>query len=294
MTPEPGDQHVDLFASHRRYLFAVAYRMLGLAEDAEDVLQDAWLRFADIDLDTIDDPRAYLVTIVARLSMDLLKSARRRREEYVGTWLPEPVTSGAALPDDLAEQADSVSFAFLILLERLTPTQRAVLVLHDVLDYSHDEVGRAIGGTPAASRQALRRARLRLGRESRPRRPATTATGRVLVTQFLDATRSGNLRQLMSVLAPDVVLLSDGGGRVASINRPLVGSRPVGRFFNSLGQRSPEARPRITELNGQSALLIEEAGAITNAFVFDVSAAGLTAIYVVRNPDKLTQLALDH
>jgi RNA polymerase sigma factor (sigma-70 family) len=179
MTPAPGHLHVDVFAGHRRYLFAVAYRMLGLAEDAEDVLQDAWLRFADVDLHSVDHPRAYLVTIVTRLSMDLLKSARRRREEYVGTWLPEPVTSAAALPDDLAEQADSVSFACLILLERLTPTQRVVLVLHDVLDYSHDEVARAFGSAVSralADRRPRPRDARSLNGSSPPRAPATSGS----------------------------------------------------------------------------------------------------------------------
>ena len=283
-----GDAAV--FAEHRPYLFAVAYRMLGIAEDAEDILQDAWIRFSDARVEELERPRAYLLTIVTRLCVDLLRSARRRREEYVGVWLPEPVRTREALADDLVEHAESASFAFLLLLERLNPVERAVLVLHDVFDYSHNEVANAIGRTPAASRQALRRARLRLGDVAPPQSPETERA-RELVGQFLEAARSGDIAGFLGSLAPDVVLMSDGGGRVPAVKRPLAGSMRVGRFLATVSRQGSWGPVVLTELNAQPAILISEGGALTNALLLDVTSQGVTAIYVVRNPDKLRRLA---
>ena len=242
---EPVADRAALFAAHRPYLFAVAYRMLGLAEDAEDVLQDAWLRFSAGAAEP-EHPRTYLVTIVTRLCLDLLRSARRRREEYVGVWLPEPVRTREALADDLLEKAESASFAFLLLLERLSPLQRAVLVLHDVFDYSHDEVARACGRTAAASRQVLRRARLKLG----------------------DARRPGRRRRT-----------------------PPRRRRPVGHFLATVSRKGDWGPVVVTELNSRPAVCTYEQNALTNAILFDVTGDGITAIYVVRNPDKLQRLA---
>lgn len=280
----------DTFAAHRPYLFAVAYRMLGVAEDAEDVLQDAWLRFAAARVEDIDSPRAYLVTIVTRLSVDLLRSARRRREEYVGVWLPEPVPTSDALPDELLETTESVSFAFLLLLERLSPLQRAVLVLYDVLDYSHEEVAQAIGRTVEASRQILRRARLKLGDTTPGPTTSSELTGE-LVDRFCEATRTGNVEELIGSLAPDVVLMSDGGGRVAAVSRPLTGDGRVGKFLATVKRQGTWDPVVLTNVNGQPTVLIHEKGTLTNAFVLDVTSSGITAIYVVRNPDKLQRLA---
>lgn len=291
MTMTEVDQRAETFAAQRPYLFAVAYRMLGSAEDADDALQDAWLRFESVDLESLESPRAYLVTIVTRLALDVLRSARRRREEYVGIWLPEPVPSTDALPEEVAEQTESVSFAFLLLMERLNPVERAVLVLHDVFDYSHEEVGAAIGRSAAASRQALRRGRKRLGQRNPPaRRPS--AHSRELIGRFLEATQSGDVDQLAAALAKDVVLMSDGGGHVRAANRPLAGRGLVGRFLVAMSRMAADgSRTEATEINGQPAMLAYEDGALTNAFVFDTSNAGIEAIYVVRNPEKLRRLA---
>jgi len=295
-TPErrdPGrskDERAAMFAEHRRYLFAVAYRMLGVAADAEDVVQDAWLRFAAAQSAEIEHPRTYLVTIVTRLCIDLQRSARRRREEYVGTWLPEPVRTEEALADERLESAESVSFAFLLMLERLTPLQRAVLVLYEVLDYSHDEIARAIGGTVAASRQALRRARQRiedvtLPAISPPRQEPD------LVERFLAAARSGDVGGIMSALAPDVVLMSDGGGQVPAVRHPLIGNEQVARFFAGIGRQAGHERTVAMQLNGLPGLLVYEDDELTNAFVFQPAAGGIAGIYVVRNPAKLARLA---
>ncbi len=291
----PGDR-AGLFAEHRPYLFAVAYRMLGIAEDAEDVLQDAWLRFsaADAGSGDLEHPRAYLVTIVTRLCVDLLRSARRRRGEYVGTWLPEPVPTRQAVAEDGVAQAESASFAFLLLLERLNPLQRAVLVLHDVFEYSHGEVAAAIGRSDAASRQILRRARRALGGATRPKAPPTEEA-RELVTRFAHAARSGDVTDFLGVLAPDVTLMSDGGGRVTAINRPLAGRRAVSRLLAGVSRQEQERQQAdaavvLTELNARPAMLVFEQGVLTNAFLLDLTRDGVTAVYVVRNPDKLRRL----
>jgi RNA polymerase sigma-70 factor (ECF subfamily) len=263
--------------------------MLGVAADAEDVVQDAWLRFAAARSGEIEHPRTYLVTIVTRLCIDLQRSARRRREEYVGTWLPEPVRTEEALADDRLASAESASFAFLLMLECLTPLQRAVLVLHEVLDYSHGEIARAVGGTVAASRQALRRARQRVEDVNLPT-TAPPVDAPDLVDRFLAAARSGDVTGMMSALAPDVVLMSDGGGRVPAVRHPLTGSDQVTRFFAGISRLAGHERAVPARLNGQPALLVYEEGALTNAFVFQLAGEHIDAIYVVRNPAKLARL----
>lgn len=285
-------ERVEAFAAHRRYLFAVAYRMLGVAEDAEDVVQEAWIRFAGTTEEEIESPRAYLVTIVSRLCLDQLRSARRRREEYVGIWLPEPVPTDETLADDRFEQAETASFAFLLLLERLSPMQQAVLVLYDVFDYTHGEIAAALGGTAAASRQALRRARRRIG-ESDTSGAAPTSSGSLikLVERFLKAARSGDVDAAIGTLAPEVVLLSDGGGRVAAARKPVYGNDKVGRFFVSIATSGVAHRLAAAELNGRPAILIYEGDLLTNAMLFDADGEEISTIYVVRNPDKLRRLA---
>lgn len=292
MTSERAPQHGDrarleAFATHRSYLFAVAYRLLGLAEDAEDVLQDAWLRFASAEVEQLESPRAYLVTVVTRLALDQLRSARRRREEYVGPWLPEPVLTAEVLPEELVERAESASFAFLLLLERLNPIERAVVVLHDVFDYSHEEVARMTGRTAAASRQTLRRARLKL---ARPAPGHAVPVDDERIADFLVLMRAGDVSRLVEMLAPDVVLVADGGGLVPAISRPLVGNQSVARVLVSLAGMAPSAEARFVTLNAQPAMLADLQGGLESAFLFDVTSAGITAVYIVRNPEKLRRL----
>lgn len=291
MSMSEDERRSAVFSEQRGYLFAVAYRLLGIAEDAEDVIQDAWIRFSAVRVEEIEHPRAFLVTIVTRLSLDVLKSARKRREEYVGVWLPEPVPTREALPADLVERAESASFAFLLLLERLNPVERAVVVLHDVFEYSHKEIAAAIERTPDATRQALSRARKKLGTAPSPL-PAASEHARTLVAQFLEATQSGEVEKLVSTLASDVVLMSDGGGKVQAVRRPLAGATQVGRFFTAMSKMAPEdIRAVAAELNGQPAMVIFEGDVLANAYLFDATKDGLAAIYVVRNPDKLRRLA---
>ena len=284
------DDRLSQFTEHRRYLFAVAYRMLGVAEDAEDVLQEAWLRFASSQASDLDSPRAYLVTIVSRLCLDVLRSARRKREEYVGPWLPEPVLTEEALPSDLVELAESASFAFLLLLERLNEVERVVLVLHDVFDVAHPEIAEMVGKTPSACRQILRRARLKLGPPPTSVQPIEDPR----IEELLVATREGDVHRVMGLLAPDVALISDGGGRVRAISRPIAGGDTVARFLVAMGQM-PEAegaRGRLVSLNGQPGAVYWDAdGSMRTAFIFEVTTAGVTALYVIRNPEKLARLA---
>jgi RNA polymerase sigma-70 factor, ECF subfamily len=284
---QASSERLEHFNAHRPYLFAVAYRLLGRAEDAEDVLQDAWLRYAAAGLREVESHRAYLTTIVTRLALDLLRSARVRREQYVGVWLPEPVPTTEALPEDLAEQRESASFAFLLLLERLNSVERAVLVLHDVFDYTHEEIARMTDRTPEASRQTLRRARTKLG----PERPGTPhAVDEMQVQAMIDAIRNGDALRLTSMLAPDVVLLGDGGGKARTISRPLAGHELVARFLAGLRDQDPGFDICITSLNGQPAILAYLNGRIDTVMMLDLTPGGITAIYVQRNPDKLRRL----
>lgn len=287
MTTPASDARLQQFTADRPYLFAVAYRLLGRAEDAEDVLQDAWLRFSVVENQAVDNPRAYLTTIVTRLALDQLKSARVRREQYSGVWLPEPVPTNEVLPEDLAELRESASFAFLLLLERLNSVERAVLVLHDVFDYSHEEIAAMTDRTAAASRQTLKRARAKLGPE---RPPVPQPLDEAQVQAMIDAMHAGDVMRLTGMLAPDVVLMGDGGGKVRTIARPLVGNEVVARLLAGLRTQDPGFDIHITSLNGQPAIVAYLHGVADTTMMFDVTSAGITAIYVQRNPDKLRRL----
>jgi RNA polymerase sigma-70 factor (ECF subfamily) len=287
--PITTDDRLQLFDSHRRYLFAVAYRMLGIAEDAEDILQDAWLRFSQVDPGALDHPRSYLVAVVSRLCLDQLKSARQQREEYYGVWLPEPVETEQLLGDDIAAEKESASFAFLLLLERLKPMQRVVLVLHEVFGYSHDEISQATETSVGACRQQLRRARQQLtDAPAVPRLP--NVNERQKAEQFLKATRSGNVELLMKTLAPDVTLLSDGGGKVIAVPKPLVGRDIITKFFINISKNEENVSVKLLDFNAQPGALVYIKDELVSVFLFDISAERITSIYVVRNPEKLARL----
>src|SRR5450755_2409582 len=216
----------DPFVTHRGLLFTVAYEMLGSAVDAEDVVQETWLRWADVDHAEVRDPRAYLVRIVTRQALNRLRSVSRRREEYVGEWLPEPLLTSPDVAEDV-ELAESVSFAMLTVLETLGPTERAVFVLHEVFETPYDEIAEAIGKAPAAVRQIAHRAREHVAAR-RPRIQVSRAEQEAVVARFVAAVRGGDLQGLLDLLAPDVVLVSDGGGVVAAARRPIKGAARVG------------------------------------------------------------------
>lgn len=290
------DESTAIFECHRAYLFGVAYRLLGTAQDSEDVLQEAWIRFTGVTLEDVETPRAYLVTIVTRLSLDVLRSARRVREAYVGPWLPDPVPTGQLRegdPSDSLALRQTSLIAFLWLLEHLNPVERAALVLHEAFDYDHAEIGRIIGRTPAASRQALHRARrhLEAARREERLRPlrAIDERGRTLALRFLAAAEDGHMRPLLEQLAEDVVLVSDAGGRRAiAAGRPIYGRDRVRRGLLGVARKEPPVRLTRAEYNGAPAVVGYDGTKLAVILVFGLDEIGaITEIFVYRNPDRL-------
>jgi RNA polymerase sigma-70 factor (ECF subfamily) len=286
----------DVFSTNRPLLFSIAYRMLGSASDAEDVLQDAWLRYADVDASTIRSPKAFATTIVTRLCLDRLKSARATREEYVGPWLPEPVlTSEVENPATRLQRAESVTLAFLVLLEQLSPEERAVFILKDIFEYSHPEVAEMLGMTPENSRQLLHRAKGRLA-EPRPRLTGTPESRRAIAERFARAFSSGNGSELGRLLAADVGVWSDGGGKVSAARRPVLGRERVLHFLLGLHRTGIEAAKmhdlslRIEDVNSEPALIIRVDARLESIFVFSIDGDAVSGIRVVRNPDKLAHI----
>jgi RNA polymerase sigma-70 factor (ECF subfamily) len=280
--------NADAFAQHRGLLFTVAYEMLGSASDAEDVVQEAWLRWANVDHSTVRDPRAYLVRVVTRQALNRLRTLTRRREDYVGEWLPEPLLTSPDVAEDV-ELAESVSIAMLTVLETLGPTERAVFVLREVFDMPYDEIAEAIGKSPATVRQVAHRAREHVAAR-RPRMEVSRDEQQRAVERFLAALQNGDLRSLLDVLAPDVVLVADGGGLVPAARRPIEGADEVARFLSRFASIAPEARLETVYINGAPALRIHLAGAGDTAVSLVVEAGRITRIYAVRNPHKLERL----
>jgi RNA polymerase sigma-70 factor, ECF subfamily len=277
------------FETHRRYLQAVAYRLLGRVGEAEDVVQDAWLRWRGVDRATVDDPRAYLTQVATRLAIDRLRTEQRRRETYVGPWLPEPI----ALEPDAAERvelADSVEMALLVVLETLSPLERAVFVLREAFGEPYEEIARIVDRSEAAVRQLARRARQHVD-ERRPRFDADRGTRREVTARFLDAAAGGDVEALMELLAPDVTLVSDGGGVVRAALRPLEGADAVARWLAGVATR-PLAEPslEVMELNGEPAGVVRSKGRAQAAIVLGVQKGRIRAIYLVANPEKLQTL----
>ena len=288
---------VDLFQANRPALFAVAYRMLGSATDAEDVLQDAWLRFSAAQPADLRSVKGYLTTIVTRLCLDRLKSARATREEYVGTWLPEPVvTDGRREPEESLALAESVTLAFMVLLETLAPEERAVFLLREVFDYQYDEISGMLDTTPANCRQLFHRARGRLA-ERKPRFRATVDEKRPLIDRFVRAFRDGSEAELTSVLAADVGFWSDGGGKVLAARRPVFGRDHVVTLLLGIRRTAPatgislaSVTLDIVEVNGEPAIVMRVSGVIEAVYVPTVADGTIAALRIVRNPDKLTYI----
>jgi len=293
MTETAGtDARAGEFAAARRQLFAVAYRMLGSVADTEDVLQDTYLRWQSADRSAVESAPAYLTTIVTRLCLDLLGSARRRRETYVGPWLPEPlVTDTSPDPAEAAELADSLSMAFLVLLESLTPLERAAFLLREVFGYGYDEVGRMLQRDEAACRQLVSRARRHVSGR-RPRFAASRDEGERLTTEFLVACGTGDVDGLVVLLADDVVLWSDGGGVVSAARRPVVGADKVARFLVGIAHMDPgPLRIDLTWVNAAPGAVIRGPAGPISVMALDVADDGrIAGVHIVRNPEKLTHL----
>ena len=284
------DPATEAFVRHRNLLFTVAYEMLGSAADAEDVLQETWLRWAGVDLGTVRNQRAYLVRITTRQALSRLRTLGRRRESYVGTWLPEPVLTTPDVAEDV-ELADSISMAMLLVLETLTPPERAVFVLREVFDLGYDEIAEAVGKSPATVRQIAHRARVHVAGR-RPREVASPTEAQDALDAFQRATQTGDLQSLLDILAPDVVFLGDGGGVKQAVPRPIVGADKVaGLLAAGLGRIA--AAPwslRPAQVNGHSALILRFNGTINTVMAVRIDDGLITGLYAVRNPEKLSHM----
>jgi RNA polymerase sigma-70 factor (TIGR02957 family) len=277
----------DPFVAHRNLLFTVAYEMLGSAADAEDVLQESWLRWADVDHSQVNDSRAYLIRIVTRQALNQMRTLSRRREEYVGEWLPEPLLTSPDVAEDV-ELAESVSMAMLTVLETLEPTERAVFVLHQVFDMPYGEIAEAIGKSTTAVRQIAWRAREHVAAR-RPRVQVSRTEQQAVVERFLTALRTGQLLELMEVLAPDVVLVADGGGLVPAARTPIYGAEQVAKLLARADRSTGGLSAMPVWLNGAPAFRVEIGGQLA-AVSLAVQNGRVTRIYAVANPQKLTRL----
>jgi RNA polymerase sigma-70 factor (TIGR02957 family) len=284
--PDPA---TETFIVHRNLLFTVAYEMLGSAADAEDVLQETWLRWANVDLDTVQDQRAYLVRITTRQALGRLRTLGRRKESYVGPWLPEPLLTAPDVAEDI-ELADSVSMAMLLVLETLTPTERAVFVLREVFGLEYDEIAEAVDKSPAAVRQIAHRARAHVAAR-RPRGIVSPAEIRGALEAFRRAVETGDLQSLLDILAPDVVALTDGGGVKQAQLEPIVGAETVARFFAARSDRVGTGMSlEPAEVNGGPALIVRFNGEIDGVVAARVEDGVVTGLYLVRNPEKLSHV----
>ncbi|NBE82065.1 RNA polymerase sigma-70 factor [Micromonospora rubida] len=289
MSDHAVDPATETFLAHRNLLFTVAYEMLGSAADAEDVLQETWLRWIKVDLGQVRDQRAYLVRITTRQSLNRLRTMKRRRETYVGQWLPEPLLTAPDVAEDV-ELAESMSMALMLVLETLSPTERAVFVLREAFDVSYDEIAAAIGKSPAAVRQIAHRARQHVDAR-RPRQPVSPSETRAALESLQRALHTRDLQGLLDVLAPEVVMVGDGGGVKKAALRPVMGAEKVVRMILGLvGKVEATITTEPTVVNGSPALALRLDGGIDGIVAIRVEQARITGLYYVRNPEKLTRL----
>jgi len=276
------------FLEHRNLLFTVAYELLGSAADAEDVLQETWLRWSGVDLPSVQNQRAYLVRITTRQALTRLRTVGRRRESYVGPWLPEPLLTAPDVAEDV-ELAESVSLAMLLVLETLTPTERAVFVLREVFDLDYDEIAQAVDKTAVAVRQIAHRAREHVAAR-RPRGNASRTASRDALDAFHHAAATGELQPLLDILAPDVVFLGDGGGIKQAVRSPVVGARKVAALLAVGLARMDASSLRPAAVNGHPALILRRDGEVDTVLAVRVEDGLITGLYAVRNPEKLSRM----
>jgi RNA polymerase sigma-70 factor (TIGR02957 family) len=284
------------FADHRNLLFSIAYRILGSAADAEDVVQDAWFKWSADDRSQVSDPKGYLARIVSNLSMERLRSTRRQRETYIGPWLPEPILTADDTAADIVT-AESVSMAMLVVLETLSPLERAVFVLKEVFDFSHAEIAEAVERSEPSVRQAAHRAREHL-RARRPRFETDRAKKREATERFFAATTGGDINALMELLAPEVTLWTDGGGKVRQAMRPIIGAEKVARWLAGTAKRPYEGieisdmAAELVDINGGPGIVMSGAGRVIATITVDLDADGrIVTVHNVANPDKLGAIA---
>jgi RNA polymerase sigma-70 factor, ECF subfamily len=289
MTDDATNASTETFLAHRNLLFTVAYELLGSAADVEDVLQETWLRWVKADVGQVRDQRAYLVRITTRHALNRLRTVRRRKEAYVGPWLPEPLLTTPDVAEDV-ELAESVSMALMLVLETLSPTERAVFVLREAFDVSYDEIAAAVGKSRAAVHQIAHRARQHVDAR-RPREVASPSQTRAALEAFQRALETGDPQGLLDVLAPEVVLVADGGGVKQAALRPVIGAEKVIRFMvGGLGKTEGALTAGPTVVNGNPALVVRLDGRIDGVMAIRVEDARITGLYYVRNPEKLTRV----
>ncbi len=283
------DPATEQFVAHRNLLFTIAYELLGSAADAEDVLQETWLRWVGVDFETVREPRAYLIRITSRQALDRLRTVGRQRETYVGQWLPEPLLTTPDVAEDV-ELADSVSMAMLTVLETLRPTERAVFVLRDVFALEYDEIAQAVDKSPEAVRQIAHRARSHVAAR-RPRGAVSSTQARGAMDAFRRAVETGDIQGFLDMLAPDVVLIGDGGGVKQAVLNPIVGSDKVGRILGvGIPRLTGVVSTEYIQVNGAPGLLLRLDGEIEQVMAFHMHEGLITGMYVVRNPQKLERL----
>jgi RNA polymerase sigma-70 factor, ECF subfamily len=286
--PEAPTNRLDTFNQYRPLLFSIAYRMLGTAMDAEDILQEAFLRWEQAPADDVQSPKSYLSAVVTRLCIDYLRSAQVRREAYVGPWLPEPILTGQN--PGFAETTmlnESLSMAFLVLLESLSPLERAVFLLREVFDYDYGEIARIVDKSEANCRQMVSRAKQHI-QARRPRYEVSVEQRDRLTMQFVQTLSSGDMEGFLALLADDIVLMSDGGGKVAAALKPIYGADKVARYLFGLLKKLPQqADSRLVEVNGQPGFVMYLDGHLEQVLALDIVGERIQHIHVVRNPDKL-------
>ncbi|WP_319430611.1 RNA polymerase sigma-70 factor [Mycobacterium sp. RTGN5] len=287
------DEHADRFTLLRPLLFTIAYEILGSATEADDVLQDSYLRWATVDLDVVRDTKAYLAQLVTRQALNTLRSQARRREDYVGPWLPEPLLLDERDAADDLVLAESVSMAMLVVLETLTPDERAVFVLREVFGFSHDEIADAVGKSTAAVRQISHRAREHVHARRRRFEPADPQQSEQITMQFLMAAATGDLDGLMGMLAPDVVFTSDSDGKASAARRPVLGPAKVARLIIGLfRQATPEYRIEAANYNGAPALVVYRDDQAESVMTIEITDGTITNFYAMRNPEKLAAVTV--
>ncbi|MET7860402.1 RNA polymerase sigma-70 factor [Streptomyces sp. NPDC005318] len=296
MTHLSEDLDQQVFHQHRNLLFSVAYRLLSTAADAEDAVQDAWIKWSSADRSQVADPKAYLTRIVSNLALERLRSTRHKRETYVGPWLPEPILTSRDTAEAVAD-AESVSMAMLVVLETLSPLERAVFVLKEVFGFSHAEIAEALERSEAAVRQAAHRAREHV-RARRPRFTTDRSRQREVTERFFAAATGGDVNALMELLSPDVTLWTDGGGKVRQALRPVVGAPTVAAWFAAIGTvtyqgiEPADMNAELVEINGGPGVLFSGSGRVIATVTFDFDADGrIASIHNVANPDKLQAIA---
>jgi len=282
---------LEAFNEHRKTLFGIAYRMLGRVSEAEDMIQEVWLRWQKQDAKQIQSAKAWLVSTMTRLCIDQLRSARRTREEYYGVWLPEPLMAATELePDAAAGLSDSLTMAFMLMLETLDPVERATFLLREVFGYDYSDTAAMVGKSEANYRQIVRRARLQL--EAQPKSPPPpNEQAHRLVEQFLAAAESGEVKQLLALLTKDAIVYSDGGGRVKAAGRPIISADHVSRFFVGVWPRLPaDTEWRAASINDRTGMLMYSQGEIYGACSFDFADSQVRHVYLILNPDKLRHI----